>query len=130
PSVAALRDNRVDERRQCGVRRRHFSEIWFVIKSRSERIGRRIRKVRFENVDPAEVRSSAAINPALRTCDGLRSAAFLFQERRSDLRIDEAVVVQVEPTAQAESRGERKRADKGTGAIATRFEHGCERLNR
>src|SRR5947208_2442857 len=58
------------------------------------------------------------------------SAALLLEERRSDLRVDEAVVIDIEAAAQTESRSERKCADECAGAIAVRFEHSRERLDR
>ena len=100
--ISALADQRLDEWRQRGIGRRHLAKIEVALKSRGERLGRRIGKMRLVDVHPAEV-WCAAVDPAPRKRDGLRPATLLLEERGAGLRVDEAVVVHVEAAIQAKS---------------------------
>ncbi len=69
------------------------------------------------------------LHPALREGHRLGTAPLLLEKGGPGLRVDEAVVVDLEAPGEAEARGERERAHEGAGRVAARLEESGQGLD-
>ena len=127
---AARCEERLQQRAERGVGGRDLAVVGRAGEARGERLGRRVGAVRLVEVHPAERRAPGGprrSRPCARaTVAG--AAALLLEQRRPRLRVDEAVVVDVEAAREAEARVEREGAHEGAGAVAARLQQRGQRV--
>ena len=116
PLTRARREERLEERPEGGVRRRHLALVGLGGKGRGEGGGRLVREVRLVQVDEGEPPLSAhGVDPPSRRPHRLGSRPLGHREG-SRLRPAQTVVVDVEAPVEPEPGIERERAHEGPGA--------------
>ena len=122
-SRRARREERLEERPQGGVRRRHLALVGLAREARGERGGRLVREVRLVQVDEGEPPLAAnRLDPPPRRAHRL-GARPLGHREGGRLRSPQPVVVDVEAPVEPEPGVEREGADEGPGAPAPLLEN-------
>ena len=123
PLTRARREERLEERPQGGIRRRHLALVGLGGKARGERGGRLVREVRLVQVDEGEPPLAAdGIDPPQRRAHRL-GARPLGHREGGRLRSPQPVVVDVEAPVEPEAGIEREGAHEGPGAPAPLVEN-------
>ncbi len=124
----AAGEERLEERRQERVQRRHLAEIGIVPEARGEGLGRSVRRVGVEEVDPQKaLLARLRLPPGEGRRHHLVPAPFGEHQLRRPRALGHAVVVDGEAAVEPELRVERKGADESCRLIAGRAQQGRER---